>query len=134
LLDKLELDFVAKINSSVCTGKVKNNYGTFNDVFNDFNRDKVRIDNLRLIINLEDGISVVENEHTPTGVRYVVGRAYWFNEAGVKVRIFAKNIGAINKLYDSEGKLPAIERKRLVDEMRIMMIKKFNDTYPDSII
>jgi hypothetical protein len=131
LLEKLEKNLENKLKSDFSTG---GNLKTYHDIYRDLFHDRVRIENLRLIIDLENGISVVENEHTPTKVRYVIGRAYWYNPDGVKERIFAKNMGSTKKLYNEKGELPEDKRQELVDKVRELMIEKFNKIYPDTQI
>jgi hypothetical protein len=87
----------------------------------------VQIDKLRLLI--QHDLSIVKNLHKPTGVNYVVARAYWIDERGKKFRKFAKNIGADEKVMEN-GKIPTWRLDEVEKEIDRMMLKQYREEYP----
>lgn len=89
---------------------------------------QVQIAKVRLMIDHE--ISYGTNLHTPSGVRYIVYRAYWIDNNGKKFRKFAKNIGAEDKVLVN-GEVPAFKIKEVENEIDRMMIEQYKSEYPD---
>ena len=96
-------------------------------IYNWIESKKIQINKLRLIMNHE--ISCGTNLHTPTGVRYVVYRAYWLNNQGKKFRKFAKNIGAEDKVM-VKGKVPTQKLDEVEKEIDRMMWEQYKQEYP----
>lgn len=90
--------------------------------------DKMRqIDKLRLVI--QHDLSIVKNLHKPSGVNYVVARAYWLDDKGKKFRKFAKNIGSDEKVMEN-GKIPAWRIEQVEREIDKMMLNQYREEYP----
>lgn len=89
---------------------------------------QVQIAKVRLMIDHE--ISYGTNLHTPSGVRYVVYRAYWIDNNGKKFRKFAKNIGAEDKVLVN-GEVPAYRITEVEKEIDRMMMEQYKSEYPD---
>jgi hypothetical protein len=87
----------------------------------------IQIDKLRLLI--EHDLSVVKNLHKPTGVNYIVARAYWINDSGKKYRKFAKNIGSDEKVME-QGKIPTWRLEQVENEINQMMLNQYREEYP----
>jgi len=87
----------------------------------------VQIDKLRLVI--QHDLSIVKNLHKPTGVNYIVARAYWINASGKKYRKFAKNIGSDEKVME-QGKIPTWRLEQVENEINQMMINQYREEYP----
>lgn len=96
-------------------------------IYNWIESKKVQINKLRLIMDHE--ISYGTNLHTPTGIRYVVFRAYWLNNQGKKFRKFAKNIGAEDKVLVN-GKVPIHKQDEVEKEIDRMMWEQYKQEYP----
>ena len=89
---------------------------------------KIQINKVRLMIEHE--ISYGTNLHSPTGVRYVVFRAYWINREGKKFRKFAKNIGSEDKVLVN-GEVPQFKIKEVEKEIDRMMWEQYNSEYKE---
>ena len=87
----------------------------------------IQIDKLRLII--QHDLSIVKNLHKPSGVNYVVARAYWIDDRGKKFRKFAKNIGSDEKVME-KGKIPTWRLDEVEIEIDKMMLKQYREEYP----
>jgi hypothetical protein len=87
----------------------------------------VQIDKLRLVI--QHDLSIVKNLHKPSGVNYVVARAYWIDERGKKFRKFAKNIGSDEKVME-KGKIPTWRLEEVENEIDKMMLNQYREEYP----
>ncbi len=87
----------------------------------------VQIDKLRLVI--QHDLSIVKNLHKPSGVNYVVARAYWIDDRGKKYRKFAKNIGSDEKVMVN-GKVPTWRLDEIEIEISKMMMKQYREEYP----
>lgn len=87
----------------------------------------VQIDKLRLVI--QHDLSIVKNLHKPSGVNYVVARAYWIDERGKKFRKFAKNIGSDEKVME-KGKIPTWRLDEVEKEIDRMMLNQYREEYP----
>jgi hypothetical protein len=87
----------------------------------------VQIDKLRLVI--QHDVSIVKNLHKPSGVNYVVARAYWIDDRGKKYRKFAKNIGSDEKVMVN-GKVPTWRLDEIEIEISKMMMKQYREEYP----
>lgn len=97
------------------------------EILNLIQQHKNRISKVRLII--ENTFSIVKNTHQPSGVKYVVVRAYWIDKNGKKFRKFAKNIGAEDKVCVN-GEVPETTKKSVYNELYKMMIEEYNKEYP----
>jgi hypothetical protein len=95
-------------------------------IYNWIEAKKIQIDKVRLMIEHE--ISSGTNLHTPTGVRYVVYRAYWINNQGKKYRKFAKNIGAEDKVLVN-GEVPKFKIAEVEKEIDNMMWEQYKSEY-----
>ena len=95
-------------------------------VYNLVQGHKNRISKVRLMIEHE--ISIAHNLHKPSGVRYVVARSYWINNQGKKVRKFAKNIGADDKVL-VKGKIPPHKLIEVEKEIDTMMWEQYKSEY-----
>jgi len=95
-------------------------------IYNWIEAKKIQIDKIRLMIEHE--ISYGTNLHTPTGVRYVVYRAYWINNQGKKYRKFAKNIGAEDKVLVN-GEVPKFKVAEVEKEIDNMMWEQYKSEY-----
>jgi hypothetical protein len=95
-------------------------------IYNWIESKKIQIEKLRLIINHE--LKYGTNLHTPTGVRYVVFRAYWIDNAGKKYRKFAKNIGAEDKVLVN-GKVPTYKLDEVEKDIDRMMWEQYKSEY-----
>ena len=87
----------------------------------------IQIDKLRLVIQHQ--ISFSRNPHKPSGVTYVVARAYWIDPKGKKFRKFAKNIGADEKVLEN-GKIPTWRLDLVEKEIDTMMVTQYREEYP----
>jgi hypothetical protein len=125
-LEKLKKDFRQLINKdeSIVDANGKNVPAI--TIFNWIQLKKIQIEKVRLMINHE--ISFGTNLHTPTGVRYVVFRAYWINNEGKKFRKFAKNIGAEDKVL-LNGKVPTHKLNEVEMEIDRMMWEQYKSEY-----
>lgn len=95
-------------------------------IYNWIQFKKIQIDKVRLMIEHE--ISYGTNLHAPTGVRYVVFRAYWINNQGKKFRKFAKNIGSEEKVLVN-GKVPISKLDEVEKEIDRMMWEQYKSEY-----
>lgn len=95
-------------------------------IYNWIEAKKIQIEKVRLMIEHE--ISYGTNLHTPTGVRYVVYRAYWINNQGKKFRKFAKNIGAEDKVLVN-GEVPKFKITEVEKEIDKMMWEQYKSEY-----
>jgi hypothetical protein len=86
-----------------------------------------QIAKLRLVI--QHDLSIVKNLHKPTGVNYVVARAYWIDDRGKKFRKFAKNIGSDEKVME-KGKIPTWRLDEVEKEIDRMMLNQYREEYP----
>lgn len=86
----------------------------------------IQIDKLRLLIFHE--LSIVKNYHKPSGVNYIVARAYWVDGRGKKFRKFAKNIGSEEKVLE-RGKITTSKLKEVEEEIDRMMINQYRMEY-----
>lgn len=87
----------------------------------------VQIEKLRLVI--QHDLSIVKNLHKPSGVSYVVARAYWIDERGKKFRKFAKNIGSDEKVL-VKGQIPTWKLDEVEKEIDRMMLIQYREEYP----
>lgn len=126
-LDKLKSEFKDVINKKEIVVDEKGQSIPMVTIFNWIEAKKIQIEKVRLMIEHE--ISYGTNLHTPTGVRYVVFRAYWINKEGKKFRKFAKNIGAEEKVLVN-GKVPEFKIKEVEREIDRMMLEQYNSEYP----
>lgn len=95
-------------------------------IYNWIELKKIQIRKIRLMIEHE--ISYGTNLHSPTGVRYVVFRAYWIDNEGKKFRKFAKNIGAEDKVL-VKGKVPVFKLDEVEKEIDQMMWEQYKSEY-----
>jgi hypothetical protein len=87
----------------------------------------VQIEKLRIVI--QHDLSIVKNLHKPSGVNYVVARAYWIDERGKKYRKFAKNIGSDEKVME-KGMIPTWRLEQVEKEIDQMMLSQYREEYP----
>ncbi len=87
----------------------------------------VQIEKLRIVI--EHDLSIIKNLHKPSGVNYVVARAYWIDDRGKKYRKFAKNIGSDEKVME-QGKIPIWRLEEVEKEIDRMMLNQYREEYP----
>jgi hypothetical protein len=85
-------------------------------------------DKVRLMI--EHDLSIVENLHKPSGVTYIIARAYWIDNNGKKFRKFIKNMGAMEKVYVN-GEIPSFKREEVEFTINQMMLEQYRKDYPD---
>ena len=98
------------------------------EIINLVQAHKNRIDKVRLMI--EHDFSIVKNLHKPTGVTYVIARAYWIDNNGKKIRKFVKNMGAEEKVYEN-GKIPSFKLDEVEFTINQMMREQYRKDYPD---
>lgn len=125
-LDKLKAEFRALINKEEPIVDEQGRSVPAITIYNWIQLKKIQIDKVRLMINHD--ISFGTNLHTPTGVRYVVFRAYWINNQGKKFRKFAKNIGAEEKVLVN-GKVPDYKIKEVEKDIDDMMWEQYKSEY-----
>ena len=125
-LDKLKSEFKSLINKdeSILDENGKNVSPI--TVYNWIEQKKIQIDKVRLMI--DHVISYGTNLHAPTGVKYVVFRAYWINNQGKKFRKFAKNIGSEEKVL-VKGKVPTYKLDEVEKEIDQMMWDQYKSEY-----
>lgn len=125
-LEKLKSEFRDYINRKEPIVDEKGQSVPAVTIFNWIQLKKIQIEKVRLMIDHE--ISCGTNLHNPTGVRYVVFRAYWINNQGKKFRKFAKNIGAEDKVLVN-GKVPAFKHDEVEKEIDRMMWDQYKSEY-----
>jgi hypothetical protein len=125
-LEKLKSEFRVLINKKEPIVDEKGQSVPAITIFNWIQLKKIQIEKVRLMIDHE--ISYGTNLHIPTGVRYVVFRAYWINNQGKKFRKFAKNIGAEDKVLVN-GKVPDFKRDEVEKEIDRMMWEEYKSEY-----
>jgi len=126
-LEKLKSEFRDVINKKETVVDEKGNSMSMITIYNWILAKKIQIEKVRLMIHHE--ISYGTNLHNPTGVRYVVFRAYWINKEGKKFRKFAKNIGAEDKVLVN-GKVPLYKLDEIEKEIDKMMWEQYKSEYP----
>lgn len=95
-------------------------------VYNLIQGHKNRISKVRLMILNE--VSIAYNLHKPSGVTYVVGRSYWIDNNGKKVRKFAKNFGSEEKVL-VKGEIPKSMMVEIKQEIARMMWELYQTEY-----
>lgn len=83
---------------------------------------KHRIQKIRLMI--EGEVMIAYNTNKQTGVRYIVGRTYWIDNSGDKMKKFSINLGPEKKILVN-NKIP----QKLLDNLRKQLLDKMWDTY-----
>jgi hypothetical protein len=127
-LEKLKDEFRILINKNEPIVDEKGQSIPAITIYNWIQLKKIQIDKVRLMIDHD--ISYGTNLHTPTGVRYVVFRAYWINNQGKKFRKFAKNIGSEDKVLVN-GKVPPIKLDDVEREIDRMMWELYKSEYKE---
>jgi len=125
-LEKLKSEFKEVINKKETVVDENGNSIPLVTIYNWIQLKKIQIDKVRLMIEHE--ISFGTNLHSPTGVRYVVFRAYWINKKGKKFRKFAKNIGSEEKVLVN-GKVPSYKLDEVEKEIDQMMWEQYKSEY-----
>jgi hypothetical protein len=93
------------------------------------NSYKLRLEKLKIMT--ERNIIITHNLHKPTGIKYIVARAYWVEiPGGKKFRNFSKNIGAEDKIMIN-GIIPPFRIKEAKDAITMMMWEQYKIEYPD---
>lgn len=126
ILDKLKSEFQKAINNRDKLVDEQGNPISISTVEKWTKMKKVQIQKVRLMIQHE--VSHGTNLHTPTGVRYVVYRAYWIDNNGKKFRKFAKNIGSEDKVLVN-GKVPLFKVQEVEEEIFKMMLEQYKSEY-----
>ena len=125
-LEKVKSQFREFINKTEALVDENGNSLPMIKIYHWIETKKIQIEKLRLIIEHE--ISYGTNLHKPSGVRYVVFRAYWINNKGKKFRKFAKNIGAEEKVL-VKGKVPTYKLDEVEKEIDRMMWEQYKSEY-----
>jgi len=125
-LNALKSEFRNVVNNKEIVVDDNGHTMTFLAIYNWIQLKKIQIEKVRLMIEHE--ISYGTNLHTPSGVRYVVFRAYWINKEGKKFRKFAKNIGAEDKVLVN-GKVPDFKVKEVEKDIDNMMKEQYKSEY-----
>lgn len=125
-LEKVKSEFIEVINKKETVVDEKGQSIPLISIYNWIESKKIQINKIRLMIDHE--ISYGTNLHSPTGVRYVVFRAYWINKEGKKFRKFAKNIGAEDKVLVN-GEVPKFRLKEVEKEIDRMMWEQYKSEY-----
>jgi hypothetical protein len=87
---------------------------------------KNRIEKVRLMI--KGDFLIAEHLHKPSGITYVVARAYWINNKGKKFRKFSKNIG-VKEVIMINGEVPASTLKDIKAEIIGLMWNQYKSEY-----
>jgi hypothetical protein len=125
-LENLKSEFRDVVNNKEVVFDSNGKTLTFIAIYNWIQLKKIQIEKVRLMIEHE--ISYGTNLHTPSGVRYVVFRAYWINKEGKKFRKFAKNIGAEDKVLVN-GEVPNSKLEEVKAEIDNMMWEQYKSEY-----
>lgn len=125
-LENLKSEFRSVVNNKEVAVDDNGKTLTFIAIYNWIQLKKIQIEKVRLMIEHE--ISYGTNLHSPSGVRYVVFRAYWINKEGKKFRKFAKNIGAEDKVLVN-GEVPNSKLEEVKAEIDNMMWKQYKSEY-----
>ena len=125
-LEKVKSEFKEFINKAEALVDENGNSLPAIKIYNWIESKKIQIEKLRLIIEHE--ISFGTNLHKPSGVKYVVFRAYWINNLGKKYRKFAKNIGAEDKVLVND-KVPTYKLEEVEKEIDRMMWEQYKSEY-----
>lgn len=125
-MEKVKSEFREVINKKETVVDEKGQSISLIAIYNWIESKKIQINKIRLMIDHE--ISYGTNLHSPTGVRYVVFRAYWINKDGKKFRKFAKNIGAEDKVLVN-GEVPKFKLKEVEREIDRMMWEQYKSEY-----
>ena len=125
-LEKLKSEFREILkNENEITDKKGNKFSLLS-IYNIIEALKNRIKKVRLMIDHE--VSIGTNLHKPSGVNYVIARAYWIEKDGKKKRTFAKNLGAEGKVYVN-GKIPDYKLVEVKKEIDKMMWDRYKEDY-----
>jgi hypothetical protein len=125
-LEKLKSEFRDYINKKEPIVDEKGQSIPAVTIYNWIESKRIQINKVRLMIDHE--ISYGTNLHNPTGVRYVVFRAYWINNQGKKFRKFAKNIGSEDKVLVN-GEVPKYKIDEVNKEIDKMMWEQYKSEY-----
>jgi hypothetical protein len=125
-LENLKSEFRNVINNKEIVVDDNGHTMTFIAIYNWIQLKKIQIEKVRLMIEHETSYGT--NLHTPSGVRYVVFRAYWINKEGKKFRKFAKNIGAEDKVLVN-GEVPNSKLEEVKAEIDNMMWEQYKSEY-----
>lgn len=125
-LEKVKSEFKEFINKAEALVDENGNSLPAIKIYNWIESKKIQIEKLRLMIEHE--ISFGTNLHKPSGVRYIVFRAYWINNKGKKFRKFAKNVGAEDKVF-VDGKVPPYKLDEVEKEIDRMMLEQYKSEY-----
>jgi len=125
-LDRLKSKFRSDLLDVTQLTDDKGNFLAPLGVHNLIKGHKNRISKVRLMIQNE--VSIAYNFHKPSGVTYVVGRSYWIDNNGKKVRKFAKNFGAEDKVLVN-GEVPKFKMEEIKQEIARMMWELYQTEY-----
>lgn len=125
-LEKLKSEFRDVMNKKETVVDEKGQNVPLITIYNWIQLKKIQIEKVRLMI--EHDMSYGTNLHTPTGVKYVVFRAYWINNQGKKFRKFAKNIGAEEKVLVNR-EVPSFKLNEVEKEIDRMMWEQYKSEY-----
>jgi hypothetical protein len=127
LLDTLKSEFREAINNKDELVDEEGNPISLSTAEKWITMKKIQIEKVRLMIHHD--VAYGTNLHTPTGVKYIVYRAYWIDNNGKKFRKFAKNIGAEDKILVN-GKVPKYKVDEVEAEIDRMMLEQYRLEYP----
>lgn len=126
LVNKLRKDLTEK------NQPVKDAFGQYISPFETYlqiEAYKIRLEKLQIMLERE--ILITHNMHKPTGVKYIVARAYWIDmNGGKKYRKFSKNLGAEDKVLVNNV-IPEYIIKETKDEITRMMWEQYKLEYPE---
>ena len=112
------------------SGSIQNENGgnlSPTEIYNQVQGHKNRINKVRLIIQNE--FSILNNLHKPSGVKYIVARAYWLDNSGKRFRKFSKNIGPEDRVKVN-GKISESMLGSVAKDLEDMMWKEYLFEYP----
>lgn len=127
-LEKLKARFRADLHDQ---SALKDSFGnplTPLGIYNLIEGHKNRISKVRLLIEHE--LQKASNLHKPSGVKYIVMRAYWIDSNGKKVRKFSRNLGPEDKVL-VKGKIPTSTLDETEKEIDRMMWEQYKAEYPE---
>jgi len=125
-LERLKNNFRLNLNDKIQSSDENGNSITPLKITELISNAMIQIDKMRLVI--EHDLSIVKNLHKPSGVNYIVARAYWIDNKGKKFRKFAKNIGSDEKVMEN-GKIPNWRLHQVEKEIDQMMINQYREEY-----
>jgi len=105
--------------------EVKDDYEKVCDLHSRIGRFGLQISRLRMVIEPE--VTISNNVHSVSKNEYLIGKSYWLNEEGKKIRKFTKLIGRLDEYPGGRTSEKAITDATL--KLQEVMYQYYNETY-----